>query len=101
MYEGDYWISADRQTDDFGSYYYITIEEVYPSEYKTSDDIHNFEVLKRLSTLYRNGVLVTFNGMRNFVKECVPFSYERVLERLVQVGFFRCKVEIPSCLLDE
>lgn len=54
----------------------LIIEEVYPSEYKISDDIHNFEVLKRLSTLHRDGVLVTFNGMRNFVKECVSFSYE-------------------------
>lgn len=97
MYESDYWISADKQTDDFGSYY-ITIKEVYPLEYKISDDIHNFGVL---STLHRDGVLVTFNGMRNFVKECVSFSYERVLERLVQIGFFRCKVEIPPCLLDE
>ena len=76
MYEGDYWISTDKQTDDFGSYYYITIEEVYPS-------VMTFIILKRLSTLHRDGVLVTFNGMRNFVKECVPFSYERVLERLV------------------
>ena len=61
MYESDYWISADKQTDDFGSYY-ITIKEVYPLEYKISDDIHNFGVL---STLHRDGVLVTFNGMRN------------------------------------
>lgn len=69
---------------------------------KTLSDVYgSYSSKKAAAYEYCRMLCDKFNGERNFVKECVPFSYERVLERLVQIGFFRCKVEIPSCLLDE
>lgn len=101
MYEGDYWISANKYEGDLGSYYYVVIEEIYPSSFKSRNDIHNYEVLKRISECRRDGIFTDIDGVRGFANECIPFSYERILEDLMRHGSFSCKVEIPSCLLDE
>lgn len=101
MYEGDYWISANKYEDDSGPYYYVVIEEIYPSGFKSRNNIHNYEVLKRISECYRDGIFTDMDGVRGFAKECIPFSYEWVLEYLMRHGSFRCKVYIPFCLLDE
>lgn len=101
MYEGDYWITVNKYDGDSGSYYYVAIEEIYPSGFKTRNDVHNYEVLKRISECHRDGIFIDMDGVRRFVKECIPFSYERVLERLMRSGYFTCNVDIPSCLVDE
>lgn len=31
----------------------------------------------------------------SLAKECIPFSYEKVLEHLMRTGLFSCKVYIP------
>lgn len=83
MYEGDYWISVCKYDADFDAYY-VTIDEIYPSHYKVRNDIHNYEVLKRISECHRGGM----DGARGFVKECIPFHMRRhwntlcVMERL-------------------
>lgn len=101
MYEGNYWISVCKCDIDCESYYYVTIDEIYPSRYKVRNDIHNYEVLKRISECHRDGIFTDMNSVRGFVKECIPYPYERVLESLMRHGSFRCKVNIPPSLLDE
>ncbi len=101
MYEGGYWISVCKYDSDSGSYYYVNIDEIYPSYFKVRNDIHDYEVLKRISECHRDGIFTDMDGVRGFAKECIPFSYERVLENLMRHGSFRCKVKIPPCLLDE
>ena len=101
MYKGDYWVSAELCTYDGGAYYYVCIEEIYPACVNSRGDINHFDVLKGISCCHRDGVFTDMEGMRKFVKECVPFSYEMVLENLMRIGAFRCRVDIPSCLLDE
>lgn len=101
MYEGDYWISAEKRYGDPMPYYDVSIEEIHPANLRARDDIHHFELLKRISECRRDGIFTDMEGMRRFAKECIPFSYDKVLERLMRTGVFSCKVYIPSCLLDE
>nr|DAQ58520.1 MAG TPA: hypothetical protein [Caudoviricetes sp.] len=101
MYEGYYWISAEKHYGDSIPYYYVSIEEIHPAHFKTRNDIHHFDILKRISECHRDGIFTDMDGVRGFAKECIPFSYERVLEDLMRHGAFRCKVDIPPCLLDE
>lgn len=102
MHDGYYWISAEINYGDCIPHYYVSIEEIHPAHFKARNDIHDFfEILKRISECHRDGIFTDMEGMRRFAKECIPFSYDKVIEHLMRTGAFECKVYIPSCLLDE
>lgn len=100
MYDGYYWISAEKHYVD-SIPYYVCIEEIHPAHFKARNDIHHFDILKRISECQRDGIFTDMDGVRSFAKECIPFSYDKVLEHLMRTGAFTCKAYIPSCLLDE
>ena len=99
MYDGYYRISVDKHYSI--PYYYITIEVIHSAHFKARNDIFRFDILKRVSECHRDGIFTDMDGVRRFAKECIPFPYDKVLENLMRSGYFECKVDIPSCLIDE
>lgn len=101
MYEGYYWISVYERMNGDRRCYSIDIEEIYPVGFENRSDTHNFEVLKRISKVNRNGIYTDLDGVRGFVKECLIVPYERVLEKIMRSGFYHTSIDIPSCLADD